>query len=196
MIAAHAVMATLAFGLLFPSGSILVRLASFRGLWLVHGMFQTLVYLLYIAAFGIGIWMASHLRMMNNAHPIIGVVVLIVLLFQPILGLVHHFAFKKYSRRAVWSYAHIWLGRIVITVGIINGGLGLRLSKKIGRYPASQGAIIGYAVVAALVWLIYVAAAIYGENKRRKTNYAAVDQRLSPPYKTERATESGDLQYA
>lgn len=34
---AHAVLATFAFGFLFPAGGILIRLASFRGLWLVHG---------------------------------------------------------------------------------------------------------------------------------------------------------------
>ena len=96
----------------------------------------------------------------------------------------------------MWSYAHIWLGRIAITLGIINGGLGLQLSTKVGKFTPSKGAVIGYAVVAGLIWLIYVASAIYGENKRRKAQYAAVSQ-APPPYKQERASRSGDgVQYA
>ena len=56
---AHGVLASLAFVVLFPLGSILIRLGSFRGAWLVHGVFQILSYLVFTAAVGIGIWMAQ-----------------------------------------------------------------------------------------------------------------------------------------
>ncbi|KAI7183375.1 hypothetical protein KC363_g8258, partial [Hortaea werneckii] len=59
MIIAHAVLATLAFALLFPVGGIMIRLASFPGLWWVHGLFQIFAYMLYIAAFAIGIYMVT-----------------------------------------------------------------------------------------------------------------------------------------
>jgi len=68
--------------------------------------------------------------MLNQAHPIIGIVLFVLLFFQPLLGFLHHFMFKKHGRRMVWSYGHIWLGRIIITLGIINGGLGLQLAKR------------------------------------------------------------------
>jgi hypothetical protein len=57
-------------------------------------------------------------------------VLFILIFFQPILGYMHHRLFKKYKRRTFWSHAHIWLGRIIITLGIINGGLGLDLANK------------------------------------------------------------------
>lgn len=59
VVTAHAVLACLAFAFLFPVGGIMIRLASFRGLWIVHGLFQIAAYILYIAAFGLGIYVRS-----------------------------------------------------------------------------------------------------------------------------------------
>ena len=175
MVTAHSVMATVIFGLLFPSGSILIRLGSFRGVWLVHGILQTITYILYIAAFAIGVYLATHERKLSNVHPVLGMVVFALLCFQPFLGLIHHFAFKKYTRRTFWSYTHLWLGRIVITLGIINGGLGLQLSTRIGRFAPHKSTVIGYSIAAALMWLIWVAAAIYGERKRKRIQKDVVE---------------------
>lgn len=196
MITAHAILATVAFGLLFPSGSILIRLGSFRGLWLVHGIFQLVTYVFYIAASAIGIYMATHLNLMSHSHPTIGTLLLLLLFFQPFLGFVHHSAFKKHNRRVFWSHAHVWLGRFVITLGIINGGLGLQLSAKLGAFAPEQSTIIGYSVAAGVIWLIYVASAIYGESKRRKASRGPLN--APPPNKNERSDggESGAVQYA
>ena len=54
-------------------------------------------FLLYIIAFGMGVYLATNLGLMNNHHPIIGIVLLIVLVLQPITGFLHHKLFKKYS---------------------------------------------------------------------------------------------------
>lgn len=196
IITAHAICATVAFGILFPSGGIMIRILSFRGLWLVHGLFQILAYVIYIAAFAMGVWMATHIDMMHNKHPVIGVICLLLLFLQPFLGFIHHFAFKKYSRRVFWSYAHIWIGRFVITLGIINGGLGLQLAQKINFNPPKQSYIIAYAVVAGAMWLLYVASAIFGEVKRRKSQYTPVNQQGPPPYKREAMGSRDGVQYA
>lgn len=191
-VTAHAILATLAFGLFFPIGGIMIRLTSFPGLWWMHGLFQIVAFIFYIAAFTFGVWMATNMRMLHNAHPIIGIIVFVILAFQPILGFLHHNMFKKHSRRVVWSYGHIWLGRIVITLGIINGGLGLRLSRKLGAFAARDSAVIAYGVLAGLMWLIYVVSAFYGEIERRRCNSAHGNTMLPPeyrevePYKAER----------
>jgi hypothetical protein len=83
-----------------------------------------------------------------NYHPIIGIVVFIALFFQPLLGFIHHAKFKKLGRRQIWSYLHLFNGRIMITLGIINGGLGLYLA------GASKGLKTAYAVVAAVMWAL------------------------------------------
>ena len=165
VILAHGVCAALAFVILFPTGGIIIRVLSFPGLIWLHAAIQALSYLIFIAAAGLGIYFATQTRQIHKAHPIIGLVLLVVIFFQPILGLLHHFLFKRHARRVVWSYGHIWLGRIIITLGIINGGLGLQLAN-----DASRGQIIAYAVVAAIMWLAYVASAVYGEIKRKRHN--------------------------
>ncbi|KAJ4991830.1 integral membrane protein [Stagonosporopsis vannaccii] len=171
VLVAHGVLASLAFVLLFPAGSILIRLGSFRGAWLVHGLFQLFAYLVYTAAVGIGIWLAqqapAQARLVSRYHPIIGLVLFAILFFQPIMGYIHHLRFKKLKRRTLWSYGHLWLGRIAITLGIINGGLGLLLAydAPLGFAP-TQGQVIAYGVVAGIMWLLYVAAAFVGERRR------------------------------
>ncbi|KAK0316828.1 hypothetical protein LTR01_000579 [Friedmanniomyces endolithicus] len=174
MVTAHAVLATLVFTLLFPIGGIVIRLASFPGLWWIHGVCQTLAYILYIAAFVIGISMAQHLDKMGDTHAWLGIALFVVLLFQPVLGVLHHVFFKKHSRRTVWSYGHIWLGRAAISVGMVNAGLGLRLSQETRVFAPSQGAVVGYWVVAVIIWLAYVAAVVYGEVKRRRSSAKGV----------------------
>lgn len=140
-----------------------MRLASFPGLVWVHAAFQVFSWLVFIAAFGLGVHIANEQDMLNDYHPIIGIVVFVLIFFQPILGYLHHIFFKKHQNRTLWSHGHLWLGRIVITLGIINGGLGLLFAN-----DSSTGARIGYGVVAAIMWLAWVAATIIGERRRTR----------------------------
>lgn len=165
MLIAHGVLASLAFVILFPMGSIAIRLASFPGIIWIHAAFQIFAYIIYIAGFGLGVYLAKDLKLMSQSHPIIGIVVLLVLFVQPILGWMHHAMFKKHKRRTLWSQAHIWVGRIAITVGIINGGLGFRLAACRGM--SSTGGMIAYGVIAGIVWLAWVAAMFIGERRRK-----------------------------
>lgn len=195
---AHGVLAALAFVLFFPVGSILIRLGSFRGVWLVHGIFQLFAYIVYIVAFGLGVWMVNNIpyNLLDYYHPIIGIVVFVLLFFQPILGFVHHVKCKKHSRRTVWSYGHLWLGRIVITLGIINGGLGMLLASDAPAFLAfrpTKGQIIAYGVVAGIMWLAWVAAAIVGERRRKGAPAAAKEAEIEsadgspPPYRSHKS---------
>jgi hypothetical protein len=167
MLIAHAILASLAFVLLFPSGAIFIRLASFPGVVWLHAGFQIFAYIVYIAAFGLGVYLATEMKLLDHYHPIIGIVVLVMLFFQPILGWMHHLGFRKYQRRTWWSYSHIWVGRIAITLGIINGGLGLKLADSMGM--SSKGGIVAYGVIAGFVWLAWVAAMVVGERRRNRT---------------------------
>lgn len=68
----------------------------------------------------------------------------------------------KHQKRGLVSYGHIWYGRILIVLGIINGGLGLQLA------GAGRSLVIAYSVVAAVVFVAYVVGAVYGETKRKR----------------------------
>jgi signal transduction histidine kinase len=164
MLIAHGVLASLAFVILFPAGAIAIRLASFPGVVWLHAVFQVFAYLVYVAAFGLGVYIASGMGMLNHYHPIIGIVVFILVFLQPFFGFLHHALFKKYQSRTLWSYVHIWLGRVAITLGIINGGLGLQWADSMNL--SSRSGIIAYAVIAVVVWLAWVAASVIGERRR------------------------------
>jgi hypothetical protein len=166
MLIAHGVLASLAFVILFPAGAIAIRLASFPGVVWLHAGFQVFAYLVYVAAFGLGVYIASEMSLLDHYHPIIGIVVFILVFLQPIFGFIHHTLFKKYQSRTFWSYVHIWVGRIAITLGIINGGLGLQLADSMNM--SSRSGIIAYAVIAVIVWLAWVAASIIGERRRAR----------------------------
>lgn len=56
--------------------------------------------------------------------------------------------------RTIWASLHVWYGRALVTLGIINGGLGLRLSDN------TKGGEIAYGVVACFMWLLWMAVSI------------------------------------
>jgi hypothetical protein len=87
---------------------------------------------------------------MREPHAVIGIIIWVLVMLQPIFGLLHHRQYKQIQRRGLHSHAHIWLGRFLITLGILNGGLGFLLANYAG-----PGAI-AYGVLAGLVWLLYV----------------------------------------
>ena len=64
---AHAVLACLAFGLFFPMGGIVIRLLNFSGLVWLHAACQIFAYVLFIAAFGMGIWIATNLHVVSTS---------------------------------------------------------------------------------------------------------------------------------
>jgi RP/EB family microtubule-associated protein len=167
MLIAHGVLASLAFVVFFPLGAIAIRLGSFTGLVWIHGAFQVFAYTVYIAAFGLGVYIACGLGRLSHYHPIIGMVVFAVLFFQPVLGFMHHLMFKKHNGRTLWSHAHIWLGRTAIPLGIINGGLGMKLAESTNM--SSKAGKIAYGVVAGVMGLAWLAAIIIGEKRRSAT---------------------------
>ena len=162
MLLAHGVLASLVFVAIFPIGGILIRLAKFTGLIWVHAGLQMLGYLFYIIAFGMGIYMASNLGLMTSAHAIIGIILFIILLGQPVTGWLHHKYFAKFGERTSWSWAHLSWGRIAIFLGMLNGGLGIRLA------GGSTGAKAAYGIIATIMALIYIAAIVMGELRRKR----------------------------
>lgn len=158
---AHGALASIAFVAFFPIGAILVRLGNFSNFAWVHAASQGLAYIIFIAAAGLGIWMST-VTDQWNAHPIIGIVLLGVLFFQPFFGWQHHRGFKRDMKRTWTSYIHIYLGRCAILLGMINGGLGLQMSG--GEKPS----YIAYGVCAGVVGVVYLAVIVLGEVQRAK----------------------------
>jgi hypothetical protein len=62
----HGIIAGLAFVILFPLGAIAIRLFSFPGLVAFHAACQTLGYLFFIVAFGLGVYIANKMSYVSN----------------------------------------------------------------------------------------------------------------------------------
>lgn len=157
----------LVFVILYPLGSLLMPLL---GKWMVHGAFQIFVWCLMWAGFGLGVVTANERNLLfKQTHSILGTVVVCLLVIQPALGVAHHRYYVANQKRGVVSYAHIWYGRALMLVGVINGGLGLQLA------VAADNLIIAYGVVAGVIFLIYTVTKILtfmrrksGSSHRRK----------------------------
>ncbi|KAH7393602.1 hypothetical protein BKA64DRAFT_92005 [Cadophora sp. MPI-SDFR-AT-0126] len=148
---AHAILAPIAFVIFYPLGAIGIRLLSFKSLVYMHAGWMMFTYLIVLASMGMGVWIAVVSKQLDEAHSIIGLVVVGCLLIQPVTGLTHHLLYKRVGRPNAATYPHIWWGRAVITLGIINGGLGLQLSAN------TKTGEIAYGVVAGVMWLIWMA---------------------------------------
>lgn len=58
---------------------------------------------------------------------------------------------------------HIWYGRALMVLGIINGGLGLKIA------GSSRGFVTAYSVIAVVVFFMYIGSVLFRKlrNKRR-----------------------------
>lgn len=183
----HGALASIAFIAILPIGALLVRLSSFSGLIWVHGGLQVFGYIIFITAAGFGVFIANGAAYLNEPHAIIGMIILGGFFFMPFLGMMHHRVYKKIQQRTSWSYAHIFTGRAGIVLGMINGGLGLRLAN------ARRSYTIAYGVAAGLMGIIYISAIVVGEYQRaRKASHsAAVSSSVYPESKPLQRGDSG-----
>ncbi|KAK3294497.1 uncharacterized protein B0H64DRAFT_188844 [Chaetomium fimeti] len=171
----HGILAASAMVILFPVGSVILRVVPGRFAIWVHAGFQMLAWAVYVAAVGIGIYLVSLVDGVfpgegffespsTRYHPIIGLVLLVLLVVQPVVGFIHHRVFKKVQKRQVWSYVHLTIGRVGISLGIINGGLGLYLAEASAYHKRV------YAIVAGVMWGLWMGVAIWAEVRRLRKN--------------------------
>ncbi|KAL2833543.1 hypothetical protein BJY01DRAFT_259869 [Aspergillus pseudoustus] len=157
---AHGVVMGIAFGIIFPLGAILLRVIQSKFGVYAHISAQLIGYALMIAGLATGIRVGKILdRLHNNGHTILGTVVVVFLLIQPCIGFWHHYKFKKTQSKGWWTHVHIWVGRLFLLLGIINGGTGLKLADN------TTGGIIAYAVVAGVFGVAYIAIAALRQGK-------------------------------
>lgn len=80
---------------------------------------------------------------------------MVLITLQPLTGLVHHNHYRKHGVRNAVGHSHIWFGRVMLVLGVINGGLGLQLAS------SSMTWIVAYSVVAGVMTVAYVAALVF-----------------------------------
>ncbi|KAI2616472.1 putative iron reductase domain protein [Hypoxylon sp. NC1633] len=155
LIVGHGIIMAIVWVLLYPLGSALMPLF---GKWILHASWQFLAFLLMWAGFGLGIVASQQIQLnFDSTHTLMGTVVVALMAAQPVLGWLHHRYFVKYQTRGLLSYAHIWYGRALLIIGIVNGGLGLGLAGAPSRF------VIVYSVFAGVIFAIYVATAVFAD---------------------------------
>lgn len=156
-IAAHGYIMAAAFIVLFPLSALALHVLSYsKTVPLIHAPLQICTLALAVVGAGLGLYLGVNTNTMHDYHPIIGLVVVgALILFQPLMGIIQHIHFRRTGGRLFISYIHRWFGRIMIILGVVNGGLGLLLSKNMGD-DAETGATVAYSVVAGIVGTIYI----------------------------------------
>lgn len=64
---AHGICMAVAFAFMLPFGSALLRLLTFRSTWIIHGAWNTTAYVVALAGFGMGVWLAHARRLVSDS---------------------------------------------------------------------------------------------------------------------------------
>jgi hypothetical protein len=151
-------MLSVVFVVFFPSSALTLHLfPSPKVVSRIHAPLQIFNSLVALVGMGVGISCALDLDELNGYHPIIGMVAISMLVaFQPIMGLVQHLHYRKHQSKTLFAYAHRWLGRLCILLGIINGGLGFMYAGGLGDDAVPTGAVIVYSVLSGFGLAAYI----------------------------------------
>jgi hypothetical protein len=168
---AHGIIMSIVFIAGYPLGAVLMPML---GKWIIHAGWQVVMLLLMWAGFGLGyVYARDGGYWGKQAHTRMGTAVCALITLQPILGYMHHRYFLSHGGRGIISHVHIWFGRALMIIGIVNGGLGLQLAN------SSKAYIIAYSVIAGLAAVLYLGAAIVGERRRSASRVKQISPQMS-----------------
>ncbi|MCJ1473424.1 hypothetical protein MMC13_002075 [Lambiella insularis] len=152
----HAVLLVGSFLLLFPLGVIILRwFGKVKG----HRIMQS--FAAFFCTIGLAVAVVfsrvdREFSSFSKPHQIIGIVAVVALFAQAYFGYAHHLHFKKMGRRTTISHLHLWTGRLVVPLGMLNACLGFTLASQI---PLGIGiAGISIAILTVTYLLSYCAA--------------------------------------
>lgn len=155
LMTAHGIIMTVLFIALFPLISLTIYLPYTNKVRYIHAPLQILSTILLIAGMSLGIVLGQRMHELDGYHMVIGfIVVASLVLFQPAMGIYQHMHYRRTGGHSAFGIAHRWLGRTMIILGVINGGLGWQMG-------GNQNAYVPYAVVAVIVFLIYISVLIF-----------------------------------
>lgn len=92
------------------------------------------------------------------------------MLVQPLTEIANHRYFQRHPKIVLLAHMHVWLGRILMTLGMINGGLGFHFAETVPGPQWPSWPPMVYGIIAGLVWIIYIAVVlVWAEFERRRT---------------------------
>lgn len=190
---AHGVIMSILFLAAFPLFALTLYLPTANKVRFVHAPLQGLSVVLLIVGLALGIKLGQKIDELDTYHQIIGfIVVALLVLVQPALGIAQHLHFNRTGGRSSLGIAHQNLGRGTIALGVVNGGLGFHLA-------GTTGAYVPYAVIAAIVFVVYVGTVIYCTRRSKNSSGMPIDQEHKTPtgyemQNSHRRLDSGTVQ--
>lgn len=107
---------------------------------------------------------------------------LALMTLQPTTEIVNHLFGKRHPKVIIAAYTHVWLGRVLLLVGLIQGGLGLLFAASFPKAVVDMWPRVAYGVVATVVYLMYMVVGIFWketrglkEAKRRRNESVEMD---------------------
>jgi len=147
--AIHAFVMCLSFVVLFPLGSLILRVLHRV---ILHAVVQAIGLFLVVCATAGGIVISmeyNRSKHFASAHQVIGILLFLALLSQLGLGIVHHRIYKKEQRPTIMGKIHLYLGPTIIFFGIINAPIGF-------VFAGNPHLCLPYVIILVLFILIYV----------------------------------------
>ncbi|KAF7534680.1 hypothetical protein G7054_g5991 [Neopestalotiopsis clavispora] len=126
---AHAVIMVLCFIGLYPFGILVLRLGNWVR-W--HAVNQGVALIGVIIGFGLGVhssYFYNRSKGFKSGHQVLGILLFIFVIGQFVLGFMHHRIYKKTQQPTKLAPVHVWMGRVIIPVGVINAFLGFRFAQ-------------------------------------------------------------------
>lgn len=90
----------------------------------------------------------------GRLHTILGTLLFALIWLQPIFGYIHHRLFVQKGQKTLIGHLHVWYGRILLVLAVVNGGLGLHLA-----HNTQVGKIV-YGLVAGLIGVLYASSIV------------------------------------
>lgn len=159
---AHAAIMSLVFVVMFPLAALTIYLPHTQKVRLIHAPLQVISIILMIAGLALGVQLGKQISLLDGYHQVIGYIVFAwMVIVQPALGLGQHLHFRKNGTRSPMGSGHRWLGRIMIALGVVNGGLGFHQTGAVGSRFVPTYAVIVYSAFAVVVFLIYIGVIVF-----------------------------------
>lgn len=156
----HAICLAGSFLLLFPVGVMLLRwFGLFKFHWMLQVAASAICFLGLICAIAMSV-IDPEFASFNQAHQILGIIAVAVLFPQIYFGYAHHRNYKKLGQRTTISHFHLWSGKLIVLLGMVNAVIGFVLA------GSNTGAIV-IAVLAVIILVITSLVVFFGAKKQR-----------------------------
>lgn len=168
---AHAAFMGIAFLLILPLGALSLRLVRKVR---YHALAQMLGLVFVAVGFALGVYCSTVFnksKHFNSTHQIIGLLIMAALLIQIGLGLSHHFIYMRAGTPTIMGKTHRFLGISILTLGIVNGFIGLKFA---------GNPMVPWGVVVAIMLLIFAAIGFFTFRHNRSHAYRPEKEAFVP----------------